>query len=297
MDTMVIAQTSEAATALCAWAAEQSPEVTLVYFGDAPGTKANRVLQVSVPEGEVIDDGAATVQAYLGGRKPRFIIGESSRSVKTVLGKLAFSFGTSVLTDVVEIDETGAWSLYFGGLTFRKRQPLGGTVIFTLSPVVSAKVDSEGTAKDSTVDALDWVAPPKPLRLIAESPRERQGVDLSRSSVIVGAGRGFNEEEKLDLARALCEKIDGGLGCSRPLTEGSDWLPKETYIGVSGLMIAPKVYVACGISGQMQHMVGIDGAETIFAINKDKDAPIFNQCDYGLVGSLEDVLPAVIEAL
>ena len=99
------------------------------------------------------------------------------------------------------------------------------------------------------------------------------------------------------MARDLCDKIGGGLGCSRPLTEGVNWLPTEVYVGVSGLMLSPKVYIAAGISGQMQHMVGCNRATTLFAINKDKNAPVFKQCDYGIVGDIYKVLPALIEAL
>lgn len=99
------------------------------------------------------------------------------------------------------------------------------------------------------------------------------------------------------MARDLCDKIGGGLGCSRPLTEGVNWLPTEVYVGVSGLMLSPKVYIAAGISGQMQHMVGCNRSGAIFAINKDKNAPIFKQCDFGLVGDIKDVLPAITAAL
>ena len=122
-------------------------------------------------------------------------------------------------------------------------------------------------------------------------------MDLGKADVVVAAGRGFAEEADLDLARALCDKLGAGLACSRPLTEGVDWLPAELYVGVSGLMLSPKAYVACGISGQMQHMVGCNRAGTMFAINKDKNAPVFKQCDYGLVGDVKDVLPALAAAL
>ena len=135
------------------------------------------------------------------------------------------------------------------------------------------------------------------MKLVSSKPIEKSGVDLGKADVVVAAGRGFAEESELDLARALCEKLGAGLGCSRPLTEGVDWLPTETYVGVSGLMLSPKVYVACGISGQMQHMVGCNRAGTMFAINKDKNAPVFKQCDFGLVGDIKDVLPALTAAL
>ena len=138
--------------------------------------------------------------------------------------------------------------------------------------------------------------------VIAEHPeaareREKGGADLFKAEAVVACGRGFAEESELDLARALADKIDGGLACSRPLTEGVDWMPQSTYVGVSGLTLTPKVYVACGISGQMQHMVGCNRSGAVFAINKDKNAPVFKQCDYGLVGDIKDVLPALTAAL
>ena len=132
---------------------------------------------------------------------------------------------------------------------------------------------------------------------MASEPIEKTGVDLAKSDVVVAAGRGFAEEGDLDLARQLCDKIGAGLGCTRPLAEANGWMPSETYIGVSGLNLSPKVYVAVGISGQMQHMVGVNHSGTIFAINKDESAPVFRQCDYGLVGDLKTVLPALVEAL
>ena len=136
-----------------------------------------------------------------------------------------------------------------------------------------------------------------PVKLLASKPIEKSGVDLFKADAVVAAGRGFAEEADLDLARALAEKLGGGLACSRPLTEGVNWLPTELYVGVSGLMLSPKVYVGRRHLGQMQHMVGCNRAGSMFAINKDKNAPVFKQCDYGLVGDVKDVLPALTAAL
>ena len=91
--------------------------------------------------------------------------------------------------------------------------------------------------------------------------------------------------------------MGGELACSRPLAEGVDWLPKERYIGISGQHIAPELYVAVGISGQLQHMVGVRDAGVIVAVNSDKNAPVFGQCDYGVVGDLYQVVPALTAAL
>ena len=163
--------------------------------------------------------------------------------------------------------------------------------------VLARGVDELVMCADDACGNMDAHATANPVRLVSSKPIEKSGVDLGKADVVVAAGRGFAEEADLDLARALCDKLGAGLACSRPLTEGVDWLPAELYVGVSGLMLSPKAYVACGISGQMQHMVGCNRAGTMFAINKDKNAPVFKQCDYGLVGDVKDVLPALAAAL
>jgi electron transfer flavoprotein alpha subunit len=95
----------------------------------------------------------------------------------------------------------------------------------------------------------------------------------------------------------MADRLGAGLGCSRPLTEAVDWFPREVYIGITGQMLTPRVYVGLGISGQIQHMVGVNRADKIIAINKDRNAPIFKQCDLGIVGDIAVVLPELIDAL
>ena len=96
---------------------------------------------------------------------------------------------------------------------------------------------------------------------------------------------------------ALAQKMGAELACSRPIAEGEKWMPKNRYPGVSGVVVKPEVYVACGISGQVQHMVGVNEARVIIAVNKDKNAPIFKHCDYGIVGDLNKVVPALTQLL
>ena len=170
----------------------------------------------------------------------------------------------------------------------------GDVAIYTVGAGAFEGAEASGA---NAVEDVAWVAPATPVKLVSSKPIEKSGVDLNKADVVVAAGRGFAEESELDLARELCDKLGAGLACSRPLTEGVNWLPTELYVGVSGLMLSPKAYVACGISGQMQHMVGCNRAGTMFAINKDKNAPVFKQCDYGIVGDLKDVLPRLAAAL
>ena len=159
-------------------------------------------------------------------------------------------------------------------------------------------------------DAVKKGAAPAPVREVAaavdparirqtpEAPfREaKQAVDLTQAERIVSVGRGIKAPEHIDLAKQLADALSAELAASRPICDAG-WLPMERQVGSSGQTVAPKLYLALGISGAIQHVVGMKGARTIVAINKDAEAPIFEIADYGVVGDLFDVVPAVIAAL
>ncbi len=121
------------------------------------------------------------------------------------------------------------------------------------------------------------------------------GLDLSQAAVIVAGGRGVGEAEKLDVVRELADALGAQLGASRAVTDAG-WLPHEHQIGSSGVTVSPKLYVACGISGAIQHVVGMKSSGYIVAINKDADAPIFGVADVGVVGDLFEIVPALTKA-
>jgi electron transfer flavoprotein alpha subunit len=122
-------------------------------------------------------------------------------------------------------------------------------------------------------------------------------VDLGAAPRVIGIGRGLKAKEDLALIEALAEAAKAEIACSRPVAEGLNWMGKDRYIGSSGAHITPQLYLAIGISGQLQHMVGVVGAETIVAINSDPNAAVFAQADYGLVGDLYQLVPAITSAL
>jgi electron transfer flavoprotein alpha subunit len=124
----------------------------------------------------------------------------------------------------------------------------------------------------------------------------KQAVDLTQAEVIVAVGRGIKAPENLELAQKLAEALGAEIGASRPICD-SGWLPMDRQIGSSGQTVAPKLYLALGISGAIQHVVGMKGSRTIVAINKDQNAPIFEVADYGIVGDLFELVPALTEAL
>jgi electron transfer flavoprotein alpha subunit len=133
----------------------------------------------------------------------------------------------------------------------------------------------------------------KPLELFRESAR---GVDLNSAEIIVSVGRGIKEAENIPLVQQLADALHAEMAASRPICDNG-WMPMERQVGSSGQTVAPKMYVAVGISGAIQHLVGMKGSKTIVAINKDPEAPIFEVADYGIVGDLFQVVPALVEEI
>lgn len=295
MKALVIAETPLAARALCAGARTMADEVVLVAPGVEPTTGvADKAVHIDVPAGSAIDDAYATVNAIADAEAPSVALVEPTRRCKVLAGRLAAHAGTAAVTDVIEFADGLATTMYFGGVGQRKSRPTGGLAVYTVGAGVFDESAATGT---DVVEEAAFEAPERALRVTGEKDLPASDVDLPAADVVVAGGRGFAEEADLGLMRDLAAKIGGECGCSRPLAEGVDWMPKEAYIGVSGVMLAPKVYVGIGVSGQMQHMVGVNRAGTMFAVNKDKNAPIFKQCDYGIVGDLKTVLPALCAAL
>jgi electron transfer flavoprotein alpha subunit len=139
---------------------------------------------------------------------------------------------------------------------------------------------------------------PSSIRQKPEAPfREaRQAVDLSQAERIVAVGRGIKEQSNIPLAQELAEALGAEIAASRPICDAG-WLPMERQVGSSGQTVAPKLYLALGISGAIQHLVGMKGSNIVVAINKDPDAPIFEIADYGIVGDLFEVVPALTKEL
>ena len=136
------------------------------------------------------------------------------------------------------------------------------------------------------------------VRMKPEAPFQeaKQAVDLSKADIIVAVGRGIKSKDNIALAEKLAEVLGGDLAASRPICD-AEWLPIDRQIGSSGQTVAPKLYIALGISGAIQHLVGMKNSHTIVAINKDPEAPIFDVADYGIVGDLFEALPVLTEEI
>ncbi len=164
-------------------------------------------------------------------------------------------------------------------------------IMATMDKGAAAPFDGE---TDGSVRTLEPTLDPGKLksRFVETKKSESGGLDLSQASVIVSGGRGVGAPEKLDVIRELADALGGQLGASRAVTDAG-WLPHEHQIGSSGVTVSPKLYVACGISGAIQHVVGMKSSGYIVAINKDPDAPIFGIADVGVVGDLFEIVPAL----
>ncbi|MDE3136820.1 MAG: electron transfer flavoprotein subunit alpha/FixB family protein, partial [Acidobacteriota bacterium] len=161
------------------------------------------------------------------------------------------------------------------------------------SDLVAGRAGDKAPVTKLAIDLKPEQIRAKPLELFREA---KQAVDLTQAPIIVSVGRGIKEQANIQLAEKLAKLLGAEIAASRPICD-EGWLPMDRQIGSSGQTVAPKLYLALGISGAIQHVVGMKGARTIVAINKDQNAPIFEVADYGIVGDLFEIVPAMIAQL
>jgi electron transfer flavoprotein alpha subunit len=242
-------------------------------------------------------------RAVIADVKPQWVVLPHTYQTRDFAPALAASLDRALVTDctaIKQVDREVTFSrpMYQGKLAADVR-PLGeapwlvSVQIGAFRADAAARGASPAPVRTLAVD-LDLGA----IRQVPEAPFQeaRQAVDLSTAERIVAVGRGIKGPEHLPLAEALASALGAELAASRPICD-SGWLPMERQIGSSGQTVAPKLYVAVGISGAIQHVVGMKGARTIVAVNKDADAPIFEVADYGYTGDLFEFLPALTAEL
>ena len=180
------------------------------------------------------------------------------------------------------------------------RAVLGGVAeeqLLATGPVVVVTDGGDTVTDAPAVDVGSVDATPAALRIVETRPAAVTGADLGAARRVVSVGRGLREQGDVALIESLADALGAATACTRPLAEGVGFFPKDRYVGVSGRTVTPDLYLALGISGQVQHMVGARGAGTVVAVNSDPDAPIFREADYVVVGDLYQVVPALTEAL
>ena len=253
----------------------------------------DRVVWLGEPGGVPVEAYAGEVARLVATATPRVVIGPATDAGRVLLGAVAARLQTPVLAGVLAIALEGERVVVeravHGGIV-QRRDAIAGPAVVALEPGQATLVGASVPVEE--VDAT----PALGLRVIDQRSSGPVGVELGAARTVVGIGRGLKSRADLALLEDLAAATGGELACSRPLAEGVDWVAKERYIGISGQHVAPDLYVAVGISGQIQHMVGVRAAKVIVAINSDPNAPVFTECDYGIVGDLYEVVPALAAA-
>jgi electron transfer flavoprotein alpha subunit len=232
---------------------------------------------------------------------PSFVVFPHTYQVRDFAPRLAARFGQVLLPDMVGLRKDGdsfvfVRQLFQGKLNADYRHAGSGPCFLSVQAGAfrAESLEAGSTSVEAFAPQLDASA----IRSKQEAPfREAaQTVDLSSAPIIVSVGRGIKEQDNLSIVEELAKALGGELAASRPICDNG-WLPMERQVGSSGQTVSPKLYLAVGISGAIQHLVGMKGSKTVVAINKDENAPIFEVADYGIVGDLFEIVPALTEAV
>jgi electron transfer flavoprotein alpha subunit len=244
---------------------------------------------------------SAGLKQFLTSKQPRLILMPHTYQVRDFVPKLATAMGRTVVSDCTGYRKDGErlvftrqmfqgkfvadvsfncdrpWFVTFQNGAFRGDQVEAGTAAAAVERV--------------NVEIAAGIVRSRPEAVFKEA---KQAVDLTQAEIIVSVGRGINEQKNIELARHLAEALGGEIAASRPICD-SGWLPMDRQIGSSGQTVSPKLYLAIGISGAIQHIVGMKGSRSVVAINKDREAPIFEIADVAVVGNLFDIVPTLTE--
>lgn len=230
---------------------------------------------------------------------PAFVVFPHSYQTVDYFARLAQEAGAGLLPEITAFepgDDGLVWTrpILGGKLVSKVRVRGEGTVLVSVQS--GAFQADEAVTGQAPVEALSGAEPVADREILGIEEAGGDQVDLTKAPVIVAVGRGVGGEDKLGPVRELARELGGEIGASRPVID-SGWLERDRQIGSSGQTVAPKLYLALGISGAIQHVVGMKGSSCVVAINKDPGAPIFNLADYGLVGDLHEIIPELLAAL
>ena len=315
---LVVAEQREGALNRATWetiAAAQSAgtPVKVAVIGSGVDRVASEVAAADVAEVVVVDDPALAaytadgfvqaLQGLIGAEKPDLVFFPHTYQTRDFAPALAARLQRPLVTDCVAVRGNAQPVTYVRPVFQGKLQAevIAEGPAPHLATFQIGAFRADGAKRGSAAAAVRKAAVSVDASKIRQKPEApfteaKQAVDLSQAERIVAVGRGIKGQEHLQLAQQLAQAMGAELAASRPICD-SGWLPMDRQIGSSGQTVAPKLYVALGISGAIQHLVGMKGSRTIVAINKDSEAPIFEIADYGIVGDLFEVVPAMIAEL
>ncbi|MEM0140217.1 MAG: electron transfer flavoprotein subunit alpha/FixB family protein [Ferroplasma sp.] len=212
---------------------------------------------------------------------------------RELAGMLSFKLKMKCMPEIFYFENNGKTitkRFFHGGKTVVEEE--SNFKMFTVSPGIceAKKTDKKSPVKDIALEKSSY-------KIIDRKSKATTGTDVRNAKVIVSIGRGLGSKDNISKIKPLADVLHAEIAGSRPVCLDYKWLSEDRQIGLSGKKVKPDFYIALGISGQIQHIAGIRGAKTIIAINKDKNAPIFEECDYGIVGDLFSIVPELVEKL
>jgi len=290
--------------------AETAQNITAVVLGSGGQSLAQEIAAYDLAKVVYVDHAqladytpdayASAMEQVVRAADPQYVLMSHTYLVRDFAPKVAARFGKGLIGDCIRMNVEA------GKVTFTRRIFLGkldADVVSDAEAPLFATFQSgafraEQARKGSAAPIEEMPVNVGEVRMKPEAPFQemKQAVDLSKADVIVAVGRGIKSKENIALAEKLAEVLGGDLAASRPICD-AEWLPIDRQIGSSGQTVAPKLYIALGISGAIQHLVGMKNSQTIVAINKDPEAPIFDIADYGIVGDLFEALPVLTEEI
>ncbi len=273
--------------------------------GEVARKKVGKVYDIESPRLDPYtpDAFAYALKEFLEKHPAKLVLMPHTYQVRDFVPKLATALQTTAISDAIGCRVENGKLLFMRQMfqgKFVADVSFAGTgpcfVTFQNGSFRADKVEAGAGTTSAPVEAVnveipDGVVRNHPQQVFQEA---KQAVDLTQAEIIVAVGRGIKEQKNIEMAKQLADTLGGELAASRPVCDNG-WLPMDRQIGSSGQTVAPKLYLALGISGAIQHIVGMKGARSIVAINKDSEAPIFEIADYAVVGNLLDIVPPLIE--
>lgn len=263
---------------------------------------ADRVLLLDEPGlAQYSSEGYTTsLAAVVRQKDPKVLLMGHSILARDLAPRLAARLGTGLLSDCLELglhdEQLTALRPVYGGKALARVQAAGGAPHFaTIRPNVFS-ADEVDPPKSGTVEKLAAEIGPVRSRFVDEIAEAADTIDLTEAEVVVSGGRGVKNGENFKILEELAQVLGGAVGASRVAVD-SGWRPHSAQVGQTGKVVNPKLYIACGISGSIQHLAGMGTSRTIVAINSDPEAPIFQKADYGIVGDLFTIVPLLTEEL
>lgn len=292
----VVATRKESVKTLASFASELAEFVVVFSIGGISGDiAADEVYAIDLPQGALPSVASGALCEKLVIDKPGMVLVEATKDGQLIAAALSVYAQTSTLSDVSEVSVQGGRILtkrmVYGGSAFKTEAAMAPAIV-TLNPscIQGEKFVPRGYETTGLSCAAD-----ENIVVLSNESKPTSKIDLSSERIVVGIGRGMGSRDNAPAVRKFAEAIGAGIGCTRPVGEEEHWFGDTGYLGISGDCISPEIYIAAGVSGQVQHMVGIVGARLVFAINKDPNATIFDDCDYGIVGDMNVVIPALTE--